>query len=258
MGRGPSYPYVNLSEAVELTRKVYNFTRKSPAPLPSVVKDAWEYSPTSSSGEKVLAALKAFGLVEETVSGEAKMLKISERAYRILVDDAESAERLKALRDAALSPKWYKFCWETWGKEMPPSMRSNLLFEHHFVESTVDKFIEDYKASIQFGRIVEEAKEAVSKKKSKEEENGSVQIGDAVQWESQGVVQFADPQRVREVSEDGQWAFVEGSNTGLPVKELTVVTQPIDSKTPPACATRGGHAPNSNLARLQERTAFAP
>ena len=38
---------------------------------------------------------------------------------------------------------------------------------------------------------------------------------------------------MREVSDDGQWAFVEGSNTGLPVKELTVVTQPLDSKIPP-------------------------
>ena len=155
MGRGPSYPYVNLEEAVGLTRKVYEFTRKAAAPLASVVKEAWEYSPTSSSGEKVLAALKAFGLVEESASGDSKMLKISDSAYRILVDDEQSTERKACLREAALSPKWYRFCWDKWAAEMPPSMRSNLLIEHGFVESTVDKFIQDYKDSMKFGGVLE-------------------------------------------------------------------------------------------------------
>jgi hypothetical protein len=48
-----------------------------------------------------------------------------------------------------------------------------------------------------------------------------VRVGDHVQWTSQGVAQFAPPRRVTSVSPDGQWAFVEGSGTGLPVGQLT-------------------------------------
>jgi hypothetical protein len=49
-----------------------------------------------------------------------------------------------------------------------------------------------------------------------------VKIGDAVQWTSQGADQFAEPRKIKSISEDGEYAFVEGSDTGIPVKELSV------------------------------------
>ena len=227
MGRGPSYPYVDLEAAVALTKKVYDFTKRSPAPLGSVIKDAWEYSATSSSGLKVLAALKAFGLVEEAASGDAKTLKITDRAYRILVDDPKSPERLGELREAALAPKWYKFCWDTWGLEMPQSMRSNLLFEHGFVESTVDAFLADYKKTIKYAGIDGpplDASVAIDGK----EKSTSFRIGSWVQWESQGVLRFTEPKKLQRLSEDGQFAFVEGSTTGIPVSQLIAAEEPED------------------------------
>jgi hypothetical protein len=234
MGRGPSYPYVDLEEAVALTRKVYDFTRKSAAPLESVIKEAWEYSPTSSSGEKVLAALKAFGLAEEMASGDAKMLKISDRAYRILVDDATSPERRTALREAALAPKWYKFCWEKWGSEMPPSMRSTLIFEHGFVETTVDKFVQDYRKSIQFGGVAETPDKPPEDKDSKSKNPLSLRIGDLVQWESQGAWQFPEPKKIVRFSDDEKYAFFDGSNSGIPVDQLLKQdVKPKDDPPPP-------------------------
>ena len=54
----------------------------------------------------------------------------------------------------------------------------------------------------------------------------SVDTGDLVQWTSGGVDQFETPRRVQSVHRrDGkEWAFVEGTNTGVPLSELTVVT----------------------------------
>jgi hypothetical protein len=54
----------------------------------------------------------------------------------------------------------------------------------------------------------------------------SANTGDLVQWTSGGIDQFETPRRVRGVHRrDGEeWAFVEGTNTGVPVSELTVVT----------------------------------
>jgi hypothetical protein len=57
-------------------------------------------------------------------------------------------------------------------------------------------------------------------------EQKTVNIGDLVQWASEGVDQFNTPSRVRAVQmhDQQEWAFVEGSKTGMPVSELTVVT----------------------------------
>jgi hypothetical protein len=53
----------------------------------------------------------------------------------------------------------------------------------------------------------------------------SANTGDLVQWTSGGVDQFETPRRVQSVHRrDGkEWAFVEGTNTGVPLDELTVV-----------------------------------
>ena len=62
--------------------------------------------------------------------------------------------------------------------------------------------------------------------KSANNEPKSANTGDLVQWTSGGIDQFETPRRVRGVHRrDGQeWAFVEGTNTGVPLSELTVVT----------------------------------
>jgi hypothetical protein len=219
MGRGPSYPYVDLEQAIGLAKKLYDYARRAPAPVASVITEAWKYKPTSSSGIKVLAALKAFGLVEEVSSNNGKALKLTPRAVRILLDDPGSPERDLALQAAALSPRWYDYCWKTWGKEMPPSMRSNLLIDHHFVQTTVEAFLRDYKKSIAFAGLLSED-EAKSEFESSDESTKKFSIGDYVQWESQGAWQFKSPMRIRAFSEDGEYAFVEGESTGVPVHEL--------------------------------------
>lgn len=181
MARGPAYPYIDLGTAVNLARKTYEFTRRSSAPLDSVIKEAWGYSPTSSSGVKVFAAMKYYGLVDANDAGES--LRLSDRGYRIVVDDPESEEWRTAVREAALSPRWYRFCWEKWGPEMPPSMKRSLIFEHGFVETTVDGFLRDYKKTVEFAKLetvrTEETKDAAdsaSQKEKDENESNAVDV----------------------------------------------------------------------------------
>lgn len=241
MARGPGYPFVDLGKAIELARKFYAYSKRSPALADSVAKDAWSYSPTSSSAIKAVAALKYFGLADEIANGDSKSIKLTDRAYRIIIDNEQSAERKQALVDAALSPKWYRFSWNKWGKEMPPSMRSTLIFEHQFVDSTVDSFLKDYKSSIALAGLLSGAS---NEDKLKGGENGKTdntiyaKVGDYVQWESAGALQFKAARRIIGLSDDGSYAFVEGSSTGIPIKELTVVDPPeAQPKLPPAAPT---------------------
>lgn len=158
MARGPAYPYINLEDAVGLAQKLYHFAKRSPANSVTVLKESWEYSPTSSSASKVLAAMSYFGLTEPAPSqlgDKQDQIRITDRAYRILVDMLDSAERKQAIRDAFLAPKAYKLCWDIWGSEPPPSMRSTLLFEHRFIDSTVDQFITNYKKSLLYADMAQ-------------------------------------------------------------------------------------------------------
>lgn len=162
MARGPAYPFVNLQEAVDFAKKMYSYSRRSPADANSVIQEGWGYSPASSSGKKILAALGYFGLTESDSSSGGRKVKLTERAYRILIDDVNSPERKQALRDAALSPKAYLLCWTRWGTDMPPSMRSTLIFNEGFVESTVDGFLADYKKTIEYAGLLDDSEMSAS------------------------------------------------------------------------------------------------
>lgn len=229
MGRGPSYPYVGLEEAIGLTQKMYDYTKRAAAPVDSIITDAWSYSPTSSSGIKVLAALKAYGLVEDGAAASGKAsLKLTPRSIRILLDEPDSPARRDEIRKAALSPKWYDYCWKTWGKEMAASMKSNLLIEHGFVDSTVDGFLKDYRKTIGFAGLLDDV--IFSNDVANDEKSGDApKIGEYVQWESKGDLKMAEARKLVRIEDDphhGKFGFVEGYPTGMPYEELHTVAAP--------------------------------
>lgn len=57
-----------------------------------------------------------------------------------------------------------------------------------------------------------------------------LKVGDYVQWESGGILAFVEPKKIVQFTPDGGFAFVEGSNTGIPVRELHLERTPIVGK----------------------------
>ncbi len=47
-----------------------------------------------------------------------------------------------------------------------------------------------------------------------------IKEGIMVNWVSQDTNQWDQPRKITNMSEDGQWAFVEGSSTGIPISQL--------------------------------------
>jgi hypothetical protein len=232
MGRGPSYPYVGLEEAIGLAQKMYDYTKRAAAPVDSVITEAWKYTTTSSSGAKVLAALKAYGLVEDAPAASGKAaLKLTTRSIRILLDDQDTPLRREEIRKAALSPKWYDYCWKTWGKEMPSSMKSNLLIEHGFVDSTVESFLKDYRKTMAFAGILD-SKIGIEEKES----NTGPQVGDWVQCDMKGQLRLPEPHkliRIEDHPEHGKYGFVEGQKGGIEYEHLIKVDPPEPKVQPP-------------------------
>jgi hypothetical protein len=233
MGRGPSYPYVDLEGAIAYTRKVYDFAKRGSAATEAVVKDGLKLSPTSSGSQKVIAALRAFGLIEDAPGANGKAVKVSNSAIRILLDDPDSAQRQDEIKKAALSPKWYEYCWAKWGKDMPPAMRSNLLIEHGFVESTVDGFLDDYRKTIAFAGLLDDV---IFKKEeqSTDESKNRLKVGDFVQWEVQGDLKLPSSRKILSFLDDGKYATVEGYPTNpIPIAEL-ITAEPPEQRRPDA------------------------
>lgn len=223
--RSPGYPSISLKEAVERAKTLYAHAHTYDASLNDVLQH-WDYSASSGLGRTTLAALKHFGLLVETGGrGEDRQVRLSKRALQIVQDEVEgSPERLRAIQEAALDPEIYKELRDKWNDRLPSAqiVRTFLVREKHFNPASVGGLLEDYRTTISFANLGE------SCILSEEE---TVKVGDYVQWVSDGIPRFPEPRKVTELSDDGEWARVEGSGSGVQVAELTVEKQ-SETKNP--------------------------
>jgi hypothetical protein len=126
-----------------------------------------------------------------------------------------------------------------------------LVLKGGFSPDGAEKFLRVYDATIAFAGLSKSDKTAMDNRGGEGgriDEEGEdddlppppeVKIGDYVQWTSGGIDQFKVPRRVLGFFDESH-AQVFGSNTGIPVTELTVVQSPeaASPSSPPAEASR--------------------
>jgi hypothetical protein len=163
----------------------------------------------------LVSALRKYGLIEVANN----RVTLTKRAIDILVFPDDDTRKISAIQAAALAPEIYQDLYKRYSErgQLPSeqSLKAELEAEMKFNPRAVTDFVRDFKATLTYARLL--AEDGVTLRQS---EQTGLKIGDYVQWESGGVLQFKEPQRLREISGDGKFAFVEGSNTGLPVHEL--------------------------------------
>lgn len=153
--RSPSYPAIDLKAAIERARVFYQHEKRSAANV-QVAAQHWGYSFSSSGGKQVLAALIAYGLMEDKGSGEQRQVALTDLAFRILLDERpDSAERDDAIRRAALLPRIHAELFSKWPDGLPsdPNLRHYLLIEKKFNENAVDDFIRKLRTTADFAKI---------------------------------------------------------------------------------------------------------
>jgi hypothetical protein len=236
--RSPAYPFINLETAIKRAQEFYDHEIRNAASLKVAVKH-WGYQEKSSGGLQTTAALISFGLMEDEGSGEKRKLKLTSRAIRMLLDKRpDSPDRAQVIKELALSPKLHRDLWDKWGNSLPSEdqVRYTLTaeWEPPFNEKTVDAFIKEYRDTIAFAKLTES--DRVASEDGNSSDAGSVhyvpQVGDYVQWESQGTMQFREPAKVLSISTDRTHVFVEGTATGLPVNQLTRADVPFKETLP--------------------------
>lgn len=254
--RSPNYPFLSLRDAASKIKPLFDAMRRHATGVEVAVK-AMGYSPKSSSGRLAMAAMRAFGLLDDAGTG---MVQLSHRALDIGIDSRESSpEWRKAVRDAALSPMVHQKLWERYHADLPSDdeLRRYLIRELKFNDNVVGQFISEYKETLDFSGL---AKSDMGVENGLDESTTEIKVGDYVQWTSAGVDQFSAPRRVLEIAgENGEWAFVEGSPTGIPMNQLTVVDQPSPA-APAVPPVNPFHAkiPAASTAMSQSRASGSP
>lgn len=231
--RGPAYPSIGLEDAVKLAHRLWDKEKKNAVPVASAAI-AWGYSEKSSSVRGMVAATIAFGLLKDIGSGDDRKVQLSERALNIVLD---APDKLVMLQTAVRGPKIYADLLQKWSVHELPSdntLKLYLIKDYNLNANAVDGFLKDFRASIGYAKLDKAAALPQDNPDSGNDQK-DLKIGDYVQWEPNGVLQFSPPKKITQLSHDGQFAFVEGSSTGLPVGELTVVegqTLPPGGTTP--------------------------
>lgn len=252
--RSPNYPALSLPKSLEFAGKVYakNHTHKAE---PLVVAQAMGYSSMNGKSLTAVSALKKFGLLEEV----DKQLRITRSALTMLVEPNTSAERAETLVEAAFLPDLFAELRTEYG-DVPPSdeLLLSYLLRLGFLLSTVDVPIRAYRETLE---MVAEVKSLCSidagksnpsvpaangaEMEGRGEAKQDIAVGDLVQWEANGALQFERPRTVRALREhDGQgWVFVDGSDTGLPLDEVILERKAaelgLERATPPVMPDLG-------------------
>lgn len=156
--RSPEHPGADLPTALERAEELYeqeafNWTS------PEVAAGHWNYSPKSSGGFRMLAALKHFGLLEDMGTSKDRRVRLTDLARRIIRDKREgSVDRVRAIREAALSPSIYAKLWERWGAHGKLPSRATMEFEleheWEFNPKAISDFIQNFVSTIEYSGLL--------------------------------------------------------------------------------------------------------
>lgn len=229
--RSPSYPSIPLEEALDLVQKIHSRNRTNAISREAAARDMG-YSGLTGRSLKVLAALIQYGLLEP--AGKAQT-RVTQRAVTIvhgLIPERKKA----ALKEAGEHPKLFKEL-ATAFEDGPPSenaIRSYLIqrdFADVAIGPAVKAFVETYayleKAGVyeshgEGGENEEESSLPPPPEDEPRKGYGGARVGDLIDYESHGVIANPAPMRVRALSDNQAWVFVEGSETGLKMKNVIV------------------------------------
>jgi hypothetical protein len=155
--RSWSYPAFSLQEAVAKARVLWEKENGNWIPVP-VASEHWKFSAKSSSGIRAVAALAHYGLIEDMGSKESRKIRLSSRAKTILLAPPErAADKDKALREAALTPKAYDSLWRKHGGKLPSdsALTYDLQQDRGINPEVIKDFIKDFRATVAFAKLAE-------------------------------------------------------------------------------------------------------
>lgn len=139
--RSPDYPHYTLGDCIGFLNLYINNNGFVEAHK-DVASESMGHSPTSSTSNRVVAAMMHYGLFEVRGSGDDRFFWPSVLAGEIYKASRQSAEYIEAIRKAALAPDAMKTVWEKWGENLPTpqALEKSLLVELGFSRLGAERF----------------------------------------------------------------------------------------------------------------------
>ncbi len=222
-GKSPKYPNFSLKKAVKYAGAIFTADRRNPIDR-SVLAKHMGYSSLSGAADKAIGSMMQYGLIEKVGKGE---VRVSQLAVDILHPDNPASGKT-ALARAAFSPPLFKTLKARFTDDQfsTDALRSYLMREG-FLERAISPVSSAYSETVAFLKQEKATESGGAPDETDDDEQdetifGGAAVGDLIQWESTGVLQLPEPRRVRAVSDDEQWVFVDGSETGIPMTEVIV------------------------------------
>lgn len=155
--RSPNFPFVSLRKAVERAEALHANHRKEAARLVAIAP-SWGYGAKSSGLMQTVAALKQFGLVDDSGSGDDRKVQVSDLARRIIVDQRPGM-RDEAIKEAARKPRLIAEYIEKWVPDRPSDAHciSELELDRGFSAESARAFLRIFDDTISFAKLDEDA-----------------------------------------------------------------------------------------------------
>src|SRR5690348_12541803 len=150
--RSPRFPFISLRKALDRAEQLRAATGGRSIPISVLdARKVWGYGAKSSGGDQTLAALKSYGLIEASGSGDARKIQLSEAATRYFRDERPEV-RSRALVEFAWKPRMLAHLWNEWGATPPsdPIARSILRNELGVSDGATEDFLRVYKENLSF------------------------------------------------------------------------------------------------------------
>lgn len=230
--RSPAYPSLSLQDAIDAVAKIESQYRTAPVDR-EVAAKVLGYSGLTGASNTTLAALAHYGLVERAGKGH---MRVTPRA-RAILHAQNAVEKADNLRAAGFEPDLFRELHERFPDMIPPEDGVvTHLNRQGFNQSAVRpaakaylstlSYLQEMGASGSHGHgALEDAKSGASKG-GEGITYGEARVGDLINYELNGAIANPEPMRVRALSEDGKWVFVDGSETGLEMDNVIVADRP--------------------------------
>jgi hypothetical protein len=157
--RSPSFPFISLKVAVNRLAAFEDYFKRHAAPA-NKAGLAWGMKGESSQSAQTLAALKAFGLIDYSGSGDSLQASVTEEGRNFLRAQQEST-KLGILKRAALRPKSIAKYWQMWNVDRPPDpvCLDELVLKGGFTDGAAKLFLSVYDETIAFAGLSDSDKD---------------------------------------------------------------------------------------------------
>jgi hypothetical protein len=139
--RSPRYPNINLQDAIEKVRVIYQKEHIHKANREVIAKDLG-YAGVNGASATIISSIKQYGLLESI----GDLLKVTDDATIILELSQNDPERIEAVKRAAFAPKLFSEIYDEFGDRLPSDENLRLsLVKRGFNSKAANSVIRAYR-----------------------------------------------------------------------------------------------------------------